>query len=242
VDLRLRALPPGKKTVTVLDAFSADGRLWHEVQRRTKARLSVTRIERKGDKAGVYMKGDNRAYLKGMNTRQYDIIDLDAFGIPYDQLEILWPKLTANQTIVFTYIQGFGQLPKGMLMQLGITPAMYKKVPILFCKNGFEKLKAYLSLHRVREVHYLQFSRKVYGYFRPHARNGKGDTPMKHSNGKTSIVEGQAYITTKAGEQAILIQEQRTDKRGAIRSSIPLASQVKGTMFEPRMDDTQIAL
>lgn len=65
---------------------------------------------------------------------------------------------------------------------------------------------------------------------------------MKHSNGKTSIVEGQAYITTKAGEQAILIQEQRTDKRGAIRSSIPLASQVKGTMFEPRMDDTQIAL
>ena len=39
---------------------------------------------------------------------------------------------------------------------------------------------------------------------------------------------------TKAGLQGILITEQRTQKRlGAIKSNIPLAKQIAGTMFEP---------
>lgn len=39
---------------------------------------------------------------------------------------------------------------------------------------------------------------------------------------------------TKAGEQGVLLDEQRTAKnQGPIRSDIPLTKQIKGTMFEP---------
>jgi hypothetical protein len=42
------------------------------------------------------------------------------------------------------------------------------------------------------------------------------------------------YDRTKAGEQGVLITEQRTQKNvGAIKSTIPLSEQIKGTMFEP---------
>ena len=45
------------------------------------------------------------------------------------------------------------------------------------------------------------------------------------------------YDKTKAGEQGVLITEQRTQKNvGAIKSTIPLSEQIKGTMFEPKKE------
>jgi hypothetical protein len=163
--LRLSQLPK-KQTVNILDCFSASGKLWREVQKRTKKQLIVTRIETKKNKGGVYLEGDNRKYLKSLTLTPYDMIDLDAFGVPFEQLEIIWSKIHTRQTIVITFIQsGFGMLPPAMLRELGITQRMFDKCRTLFCKNGFETLKAYLSLHGVDKIKVYRFHKKIYASF-----------------------------------------------------------------------------
>jgi len=158
---------PKQKSIRVLDCFSADGKLWDEIRKRTTCQISITRIEKREGRKGSYMQGDNRKFLMGMNIDQFDLIDLDAFGVPFDQLEILWPKFRPHQTVVLTFIQsGFGQLPKAMLLQLNITHRMYRKCPILCCKNGYEKLKDYLAIHGIKKLYSVQFNRKIYSYFR----------------------------------------------------------------------------
>ena len=127
----------------------------------------MVRIEKKAGKSGAYLQGDNLKYIASLTLSGFHVIDLDAFGVPFAQLEQIWNRLRTDQRIAFTFIQsGMGQLPKGLLSSLGITREMSSKCPALFNRNGFEKLKAYLSINGVRQIQYLQFDRKIYGTFR----------------------------------------------------------------------------
>lgn len=166
VNLRMNHLPK-KKTIRVLDCFSADGKIWDEVKKLSNKEIIVTRIEMKKGKKGNYLVGDNVKYLKTMNINAYDVIDLDAFGAPIQQLEIIFKKAKKDLYLFITYNQVmFNRIPHVMLRKLGYTKKMIKKVPSLFTRNPVEKLKAYLSFYGVQKIHIMSKDRKNYIFFK----------------------------------------------------------------------------
>ncbi len=102
----------------------------------------------------------------------YDVIDLDAYGVPYQQLSIVleyFRKAKSNKEhVVFvTFIQTlFGGLPRKLLYEIGYTKGMVEKVPSLFNVGGFEKIKRYLYKYGVRKIWSINIDRKHYFCFK----------------------------------------------------------------------------
>ena len=163
IQLRLDCIK--KKNVSVLDCFSGTGKLWQAVKNKSKSKISVTGIEKEADKNIFSLPGDNLKYLKSIDLLKFDIIDLDAYGIPFSQLKILFERnykgiviITANQSI-------YGMIPRKMLYELGYTKEMIEKIPALFNRNGIDKLKNYLYLHGVQLIEGYFIGRKNYFCF-----------------------------------------------------------------------------
>lgn len=136
--LRLNNLPD-KQVVYVLEAFAGEGVLWGEVKKRTTKQIKILSID-KEDYRKVNLKGDNLKFLKGIDLSMYDVIDLDAYGSPSRQLEILKEKKYKG-IVHCTFIQSvMGRLSNNILRAYGYSDAMIKKCPILFSKNGQEKM------------------------------------------------------------------------------------------------------
>lgn len=85
IDLRISAISE-KKSVTVLDCYAGTGKLWTLVKQRTGCNISVVGIEKENGKNKYALPGDNIKYLKNIDLSKFDIIDLDAYGIPFAQL------------------------------------------------------------------------------------------------------------------------------------------------------------
>lgn len=146
VQLRLDCIK-NKKIISVLDCFSGTGKLWQSVKNKSKCKISIVGIEKEPGKNNMALPGDNLKYLKSIDLSKFDIIDLDAYGIPVAQLNILFDR-NYKGTVVVTAIQSMlGQLPKKMLHEIGYTKEMIDKIPTLFNRNGIDKLKNYLYLH-----------------------------------------------------------------------------------------------
>jgi len=167
VQLRVNSLNLIKKNeVNVLEAFAGDGIIWSMVQKQTDKKINILKIEMKGNKKGVYLTGDNQKFLPLFNFENYDIIDLDAYGVPYNQLEVVFLKKFKG-VVHCTFIQsGMGNLPNGLLIKIGYTKEMIGKIRSIFNKNGLEKMKSYLSKHKVKEITGCFLERKNYFYFK----------------------------------------------------------------------------
>ena len=163
---RLRAdnLPRGLKVVRVLDAYHGTGAVWREVARRKPGvRFDVVGIDKKAKSTDGFL-GDNMKWLPALPLDQFDVIDLDAYGCPFAQLELLFARkfngmvfVTFNQTV-------FGCLPNALLQALGFTKAMVRKCPTMFYANGQAKLFGWLANNEVRKVH---------GFFRQNGVNSR---------------------------------------------------------------------
>lgn len=165
VELRERLIQD-KDHYRILECFAGDGALWGAlIKKYPSKKFEILRIDLKPDKKGVYLKGDNLKFIGGMDLRQFDLIDLDAYGSPYHQLDIVF-KSGYKGPVVCTAIQTMsGALPHGFLRELGYTPAMVKKCPTLFNLSGLDKMKEYLSLKGVKKLAYYSENRKNYFSF-----------------------------------------------------------------------------
>ncbi len=155
-----------KPILTVLEAFSGDGLIWREVQKQSNKKISILKIEKKEGKKGVYLKGDNMKFISMFDFNNYDIIDLDAYGSPFNQLEVVFLK-NFKGIVHCTFIQvcgmtGGNALHKKLLYQLGYTKEMIEKIPSLFNKNGFEKFKQYLAINGVKKIRFCSDENKHY--------------------------------------------------------------------------------
>lgn len=170
VKLRMDNLP-AKKILRVLDCFHGKGTIWRHINNRsTKKNIIVLGIDKNKDYAGQALIGDNTKFLANMDLREFDIIDLDAYGVPFAQLKIISENPTSAGCQVFvTFIQsGYRGLPKKMLNKLGFPNKMIEKVPSLFYNNGIEKWLQYLAMCGIARVklysdnsnrkHYMAFS------------------------------------------------------------------------------------
>ena len=154
IRLRIDNVPPADP-LHVLDMFSGNGVLWDRVRSLTRRRIDVLRVDSASDRKGIYLHGDNRKFA--LDPRPFDVIDLDAYGVPFAQLERLFSSpARSGKTVFVTYIQSaMGRLPQGMLSSLGYTPEMVRKCPTLFCRNGLDKFLAYLALRGITSVIYF---------------------------------------------------------------------------------------
>ncbi len=155
VKLRMDNLP-AKKAIRVLDCFAGEGLIWREIQRQAGSKsftvLSIDWGKRKDSR--LALSGDNRKFLASIDLKEFDIIDLDAYGVPYAQLKMILARDIHPGTIVFgTFLQSvMGALPRGMLHDLGYPPQMIKKVPKIFNRHGQDKLLAWLGNNGVQRI------------------------------------------------------------------------------------------
>lgn len=166
INIRLDSLKHIKKQeVNILEAFAGDGIIWNAVQKQTKKKLNILRIDKKEGKKGVYLKGDNMKFISIFDFKHFDIIDLDAYGSPFNQLEVIFKKKFKG-IVHCTFIQtGMGRLNNSMLIKLGYTKSMIQKIPSLFCKYGKEKIYQYLANEGVVLITSIELDRKTYFYF-----------------------------------------------------------------------------
>lgn len=163
VSLRLESV---KKDVTVLDCFSGHGTVWSGVKEYSTKKIKTLQIDTRSDKSGVYLKGNNIKFLKTIDLSKFDIVDLDAYGVPFPQLEILFDRKYKG-IIHCTFIQSNqGRLNHMLLNELGYSNEMIKKCPTLFSKNGFEKFCKYLRKRGISKINFLSLKNKHYLYFK----------------------------------------------------------------------------
>lgn len=135
VTLRIKHLPSGP--VKVLDAYGGYGVVWQAVARQTK-RTNIYRVGIDKEKRAGCVHGDNRKWLKGMTLSLFDVIDLDSYGIPFDQAEILF-KRKFKGVVFFTFIQSmFGMIPSSLIRSSGISREIQRKAPTLFGQIGWQ--------------------------------------------------------------------------------------------------------
>lgn len=162
IKLRLEGLPDGNP-LKVLDMFSGDGRIWAEIQRRTGREIIILRVDRQKSRHGIYLQGDNRKF--SLDYSAFDCVDLDAWGVPYAQLERIFSSPSKPKRLFITFIQSiWGSLPSGMLRALGYTDRMVKRCPTLFYRHGQQKFLDYLALKGVTkcQIFHTQDGRKNY--------------------------------------------------------------------------------
>jgi hypothetical protein len=143
--------------------FSGNGQLWTEIEKRTGRKILILRIDRQRGKRGTYLIGNNLKF--DLDYGAFDVVDVDAYGVPFRQLERIFRKSSKPKRIFITFIQSqWGTLPSGMLRALGYTPEMVKKVPTLFYRSGQEKFLRYLAMNGVQkcQISYTPNKRKNY--------------------------------------------------------------------------------
>jgi hypothetical protein len=153
---------PVKETLNVIDAYHGRGTIWKNIQKRYVGKINITKIDKEQKTDDFILLGDNVKYLSSLKLSRYDVIDLDAYGMPFDNLKLLFDK--KYHGIVFvTFVQSvFGVLQNQFLIDLGYTEAMIEKSPTLLCKKGLPKIKNWLSLHGVKKIRIRTNGRKSY--------------------------------------------------------------------------------
>jgi len=152
---------PSKDKIFLLDCYAGKGRIWKKVAVVSKARIMRLAIDFKDD-VGFHLPGDNLAWMQSFDLSRFDVIDLDAYGVPYKQLKIILES--GYRGVVFvTFIQSvFGVLPHEMLMDIGISQDMIEKCPTLFYRSGWLYFKNWLAMNGVPKIYHRSAGRKHY--------------------------------------------------------------------------------
>lgn len=169
VALRLMTLNEiTKEDIEVLEIFGGNGVCWRNVAKSTNKRIKTTRIDKKEGLSGEYIRGDNLKILPSLNFEKYDIIDVDAYGIPFEHLDLLFQRKLKNKVIIVTSIRSvLGVLPKKLYETNGIEWNMVKKCQSLFSKNYIDLMLGYLFKNNIKEIKiYNHSDKKLYFYFK----------------------------------------------------------------------------
>lgn len=82
IALRLNHIPL-KEKLSVLDAYGGDGHIWNKIKERYHGEIQILRCDQKTNKKGVYIRGNNIKIMNGIDLSIFDVIDLDAYGYPF---------------------------------------------------------------------------------------------------------------------------------------------------------------
>ena len=115
----------GLDEVRVLDCFGGDGKIWAAVEeKRPGVKVWRTGIEKergKGDRTRT-LYGDNMSYLPHVNLEAFDAIDLDAYGWPCDQLEVVAARVPDKHVFTTVGMYRVGGFPSKVVAAAGMPP------------------------------------------------------------------------------------------------------------------------
>lgn len=167
IQLRINSIEHLKGQIKVLELFGGEGVLWNEVKKLTGKDILILGIDKNKYKR-VQLQGDNLKFIDSLNLQEFDVIDADAWGSPFYQVEKIFSK-NYKGIVHCTFIQTMmGVLSKEMLLRLGYTETMLSKIKSVFNKNGVEKFKNYLAQNGVTEINIVTDNKKNYLYFNLH--------------------------------------------------------------------------
>ena len=151
----------------ILECFAGRGILYKNIRKQINKNIKLTSIELEKNKyPKAHLTGDSFKYLKSIDLSNYNIIDLDAYGIPIKYIDYLVDKKYKGYVIVTAIQSGMGKLPNLLLNKLGYSQNMIKKIPTLFNSNGLGKLRNYLYLVGVKQITGYFINQKNYFYFK----------------------------------------------------------------------------
>jgi len=149
----------------VLDCYGGLGVVWGAVEKATGKKVDRTAIDIRHDLRTFHLHGDNTKVMSGLNLQGYDVIDLDAYGIPYDQMREVFEQgyrgvvfVTAIQTVT-------GNIPKGLLVDIGFPPEITSKAVSIPARHGWSLVKEWLALKGVKKIVHRSKNRKHYFCF-----------------------------------------------------------------------------
>lgn len=174
VILRKHFLQDEKQDLMVLEMYAGNGVIWSNLQQILQNKITIVKIDKKNESSRVHLIGDNLKFIKSMDLSIFNVMDIDAYGIPFEQIDHIL-KSNFKGHIFVTFIQSvMGGLPYDFLGKLGFTKTMVKKIPTLFSKNSKDKLKKVLSLYGIHTIYTISASeRKHYIYFYKDDKDGK---------------------------------------------------------------------
>ncbi len=159
-----RVMAHGSDEIRVLDCFGGQGVIWKNVQRISGKRIIRTAIDKRHDLIDFHIHGDNTSVLDGLEISGFDMIDIDAYGIPIAQLDAVIDSGFKGVVFVTAIQVLHGALPEKMLADLGF-PDEIKKIPSLPARRGWEHMKNWLAMRGVTEIHHRSKHRKHYFWF-----------------------------------------------------------------------------
>lgn len=147
----------------VLDVFGGHGVTWAAAARISGKVVRRTAIDNRLDLDTPHLHGDNTKVLKGLNLTGYDVIDLDAYGIPAALIREVIVEKKFRGIVFVTAIQTMhGGMPAIISRDLGLPPSITKACPSLVARRGWEFLKAWLASLGVQEITHRSKGRKHY--------------------------------------------------------------------------------
>lgn len=156
IKLRIEYSPEGP--LRVLDAYGGKGVIWKQVGKSREIAEYIA-IEKQKGKNPAALCGDNAKILPRLDLSAYNVIDLDAYGVPIDQVEaVLKNKTLKPGTAIFiTAIKAsIGPLPYAGAKYIGITPKMIDAAQYLFSGLYVDVLRSMLHAHGIKEWCYYE--------------------------------------------------------------------------------------
>lgn len=135
IKVALRACVLPDRPVKVLDAFHGDGDIWRLVEQLHPHDIDVVGVEKDRERArpGV-LTGDNVRVLAAIKLDRFDMIDLDAWGIPWEQLRII-SRAGFEGPVAVTWINTMGMAYCRLWEDLGVPGQWMRDVHSLFTPN-----------------------------------------------------------------------------------------------------------
>lgn len=157
----------GKTDVSVLECYGGNGVIWSTIEHRNP-QLNIRRlsIEKEKGKNPLALPGDNLKWLPRLDLSRFDIIDLDAYGHPAKQLEIIAKKHYSGYVAITDINSMMGATPRSYLEAAGISKEKYRKCPTVFNYLSDRLLENFLYICKAKRLkgYFLKGERKNYFY------------------------------------------------------------------------------
>lgn len=163
VALRKEAIR-GLEELKVLDLFAGENLIWSKIK--TDRYFGIESEKGKGKNLNV----DNRRIIPVLDLRQFNVIDCDAYGIPYEQISMIFDNTTLQKgtVIIYTCITGVLNHICSKCQKDFDLRENYKRTRVLYNKYSRDMFFEMLRRNGVKKVTSYRDDatmQKEYGYF-----------------------------------------------------------------------------
>jgi len=150
--------------IRVLDLFAGNNVLWRCIETERYYGVELT------PEKGRNLNADAKQALISLDLSQFNVIDCDSYGIPFEICSNLLknPALKSGTVVLYTAITNiFAQMPNVVIDALNIRE-LYDIVPSVFNAQAITCFYDMLANHGVQEISFYELIdqyTKHYGYF-----------------------------------------------------------------------------